>query len=81
MPKRRVRRSYEPDDGPLTPEYIAALRIEAAKYLPTGKVLFRSDLLPDLEKMAVSLWESSPVEDALFKGMREKHSRTTAQKS
>ena len=51
MPKMEKRTTYEPDDGPLTPEYITALRLEAAKHLPTGDVLFKEDLFPELEKL------------------------------
>jgi hypothetical protein len=36
--------AYEPDDGPLTPKQITAIRKDAAKYLPKGKVLGRQDL-------------------------------------
>lgn len=76
MPKRKTKRSYELDDGPLTPEYVAALRSEAAKHLPTGAVLARSNLFPDIEKMAASLWEPSTIEDAFFEKLRERHPQT-----
>ena len=36
--------AYEPDDGPLTVKQIGALRKDAAKHLPKGKVLARQDL-------------------------------------
>lgn len=36
--------AYEPDEGPLTAPQIAALRKDAAKHLPKGKVLARQDL-------------------------------------
>lgn len=36
--------AYEPDDGPLTTKQITALRKDAAKHLPKGKVLARQDL-------------------------------------
>jgi hypothetical protein len=36
--------AYEPDDGPLTAKQITALRKDAAKHLPKGKVLTRQDL-------------------------------------
>jgi hypothetical protein len=36
--------TYAPDDGPLTAKEIAALREDAAKNLPKGKVLARQDL-------------------------------------
>jgi hypothetical protein len=36
--------AYAPDDGPLTASQIAALRKDAAKHLPIGKVLARQDL-------------------------------------
>ena len=36
--------AYEPDDGPLTAKQITALRKDAAKRLPNGKVLARQDL-------------------------------------
>lgn len=36
--------AYEPDDGPLTAKQITALRKDAAKHLPKGKVLARQDL-------------------------------------
>jgi hypothetical protein len=36
--------AYAPDDGPLTAKQIAAIRKDAAKHLPKGKVLFRQDL-------------------------------------
>jgi hypothetical protein len=36
--------AYAPDDGPLTAKQIAAIRKDAAKHLPTGKLLFRQDL-------------------------------------
>ena len=35
---------YEPDDGPLTAKQITALRKDAARHLPKGKVLARQDL-------------------------------------
>jgi hypothetical protein len=36
--------AYAPDDGPLTASQIAALRKDAARHLPKGKVLAREDL-------------------------------------
>jgi hypothetical protein len=51
MPKRKVKRAYEKDDGPLSPAFVAALRLEAGKHLPTGEVLFRQYLFPHLEQM------------------------------
>lgn len=36
--------AYAPDGGPLTSVQIAAIRKDAAKHLPTGKVLNRQDL-------------------------------------
>lgn len=36
--------AYAPDDGPLTAKQIAAIRKDAAKHLPQGKVLARQDL-------------------------------------
>ena len=36
--------AYAPDDGPLTAKQTAALRKDATKHLPKGKVLFRQDL-------------------------------------
>jgi hypothetical protein len=36
--------AYAPDDGPLTAKQIAAIRKDAAKHLPKGKVLARQDL-------------------------------------
>ena len=36
--------AYAPDDGPLTARQIAAIRKDAAKRLPKGKVLSREDL-------------------------------------
>ena len=36
--------TYEPDDGPLTAKQITALRKDAVKHLPKGKVLARQDL-------------------------------------
>jgi hypothetical protein len=36
--------AYEPDDGPLTPKQLTALRKDVAKHLPKGKVLVREDL-------------------------------------
>ena len=36
--------AYEPDDGPLTAKQITALRKDAAKHLPKGKVVARQDL-------------------------------------
>lgn len=35
---------YELDDGPLTAKQITALRNDAARHLPKGKVLARQDL-------------------------------------
>ena len=35
---------YEPDDGPLTAKQLTAVRANAAKHLPKGKVLARQDL-------------------------------------
>jgi hypothetical protein len=69
MPKRKVKR-------PLSTEYVQALRLDAAKHRPTGPVLSRSDLFPDLEKMAASLWEPSAIEDAYFAKMRERRPQT-----
>ncbi len=36
--------AYEPDDGPLTARQMAALRKDAARHLPKGKVLARESL-------------------------------------
>lgn len=36
--------AYAPDDGPLTAKQIAAIRKDAAKHLPKGKLLSRQDL-------------------------------------
>jgi hypothetical protein len=36
--------AYAPDDGPLTAKQIIALRKDAAKHLPKGKVLSRESL-------------------------------------
>ena len=36
--------AYEPDDGPLTAKDVAAIRKDAAKHLPKGKVLSRQHL-------------------------------------
>ena len=36
--------AYAPDDGPLTAKQIAAIRKDAAKHLPKGKLLSRLDL-------------------------------------
>jgi hypothetical protein len=36
--------AYEPDEGPLTAKQVRALRKDAAKHLPTGKVLSKEDL-------------------------------------
>jgi hypothetical protein len=36
--------AYAPDDGPLTAKQIVALRKDAAKHLPKGKLLSRQDL-------------------------------------
>lgn len=36
--------AYAPDDGPLTPKQIKALRKDADKHLPTGKRLSRQTL-------------------------------------
>jgi len=37
---------YEPDDGPLTARQIAAVKADARKSLPQGKVLSEASLLP-----------------------------------
>ena len=36
--------AYEPDDGPLTAKQMTAIRKDAAKHLPRGKVLESQDL-------------------------------------
>jgi hypothetical protein len=36
--------SYAPDDGPLTAKQVLALRKDAAKHLPKGKLLSRDIL-------------------------------------
>jgi hypothetical protein len=36
--------AYAPDDGPLTAKQITAMRKDAAKHMPKGKVLSRQDL-------------------------------------
>jgi|ERR1035437_440503 hypothetical protein len=38
--------AYAPDDGPLTAKQVAAIRKDAANYLPKGKTLSRQDLFP-----------------------------------
>lgn len=47
-------------------KYIESLQLRhhSAQHLPTGKVLFRQDLLPYIEKMAAALRELSAIEDA-----------------
>lgn len=37
--------AYAPDDGPLTAKQISALRKDAAKHLPKGKVISKQTLL------------------------------------
>lgn len=41
-----AQKAYEPDDGPLTPAQILALRAAADKDLPKGAVLHRICLFP-----------------------------------
>lgn len=36
--------SYEPDDGPLNPRQVAALRKSAGPFLPTGSLVSRHSL-------------------------------------
>jgi hypothetical protein len=36
---------YEPDDGPLTARQLAAVKADAAKHLPKGRVLSKESLL------------------------------------
>lgn len=38
--------AYAPDDGPLTAKQVRALRKDAAKHLPTGKLLSSQTLFP-----------------------------------
>jgi hypothetical protein len=35
---------YQPDDGPLSEEYLVALRADVAKHFPRGKLIGREDL-------------------------------------
>lgn len=41
---------YEQDDGPINEEALAALRAKAAEELPTGELITKTELFPDIEE-------------------------------
>lgn len=55
--KEKIKPAYEPDDGPLTDEQIDEINETVKEELPTGEVITKSDLFPEVEK---SILEQHP---------------------
>ena len=55
--KEKIKPAYEPDDGPLTDEQVDEIKETVKEELPTGEVITKSELFPEVEK---SILESHP---------------------
>jgi len=55
--KEKAQPTYEPDDGPLTKDQIEQIKETVKEELPSGEVITKSELFPEVEK---SILESHP---------------------
>jgi len=55
--KEKVQPTYEPDDGPLTKDQVDEIKETVKEELPSGEVITKSELFPEVEK---SILESHP---------------------
>jgi hypothetical protein len=56
-PTAEEKANYEPDDGPLTDKQVEEIKEAVKEELPTGEVITKSELFPEVEK---SILESHP---------------------
>jgi hypothetical protein len=56
-PTAEEKTNYEPDDGPLTDKQVEEIKEAVREELPTGEVITKSELFPEVEK---SILESHP---------------------